>query len=105
MSTITLASQFTSADLDALESLIKEHGEYVRGGGYVTFEQVVEQLQEARDRQEEEEEESRGGVSIPGVTEATRLTTDQVTRLAYFLHGIAQRGGSVSVGELVTEIS
>ena len=103
MSTITLTSQFTSADLDALESLIKEHGEYVRGGGYVTFEQVVEQLQEARDRQREEE--SGAGVSIPGVTEATRLTSDQVTRLAYFLHGIAQRGGSVSVGELVTEIS
>lgn len=103
MSNITLTSQFTSADLDALESLIEEHGDFVRSGGHVTFEQVVEQLQEARDRQHEEE--SRGGVSIPGVTEATRLTSDQVTRLAYFLHGVAQRGGSVSVGELVTEIS
>ena len=103
MSTITLTSQFTSADLDALESLIEEHGDFVRDGGYVTFEQVVERLQEARDRQREEE--SGAGVSIPGVTEATRLTSDQVTRLAYFLHGIAQRGGSVSVGELVTEIS
>lgn len=102
--TINIFDQFTADDLDTLESLIAEHGDYVRSGGHVTFGRIVEALEDAREERQREQEEAERAEAPEGVYADTTLNADQAQAAAYFLLGVARRGGTVTVSEVATEI-
>ena len=100
--TINLYDQFTADDLATLEDLIAEHGAYVRSGGHVTFGRIVQELEDAREERQREQEEAERAPE--GIYADTTLNADQAQAAAYFLLGVARRGGTVTVSEVATEI-
>lgn len=92
--TINLSTQFTREDLDTLESLIEEHGDTVRNEwAYVTFGDVVDRLEAARNQRAEEAERARQDEEEPAYSqEEDAHSEDEATSaLAGFLRKLADK--------------
>lgn len=92
--TINLSTRFTADDLDTLEGLIEQHGHSVRHGyAHVTFGDVVDRLEAARNQRAEEAERARQDEEEPAYSqEEDAHSEDEATSaLAGFLRKLADK--------------